>query len=627
MAGDGAKGAEGRSPATWEPAHRRAISDLILYVIFLVLFTLGTVRNLDNADAYWFGANIRGQLAGVEFLEKHAPTFGKNFEDIGTVQEVYQWMLGPMHAALFAPEATFDGNATAAQAAARRGMLLAHGKILGPVRISQYRRKRVTCSDVPSELNYTFSCYGGESKDAFGWFMDFDTSGCADDEPWYACTNRTPAAYAPHLPQVLYRPNYAGFNYGGQYGWNGHHINEDVAAARLQPLSGYRNSRHGRTYPYAGFAVLIHPNDGPAMAQRILRNLVLSNYVTEDTSALFVDFTVYNGMLDHVCAVRMAAEMPNAGGVLPTAEIEVVRLWEFHTTADKLFIVFVYVPVLLFYCYYMVREKVNFQTLGGRRYFSSFINCVQVANFIFYWTQLFCRFYLLTFLPDTFDPLGTKFIDFNRAVRFKNLAVSLQATNVFLNWFKLIQILSFSPTFGVMTATIARSAKGVAGFGMIFFIIFFGFAQSHSMVFGAKIEEFRTIGDTMFSLIRSLLGDFDFVALERADGTMGPVLFIVFVMLAVLVVLNMLIAIISDAYAECEEDNRGKEPVNVSRDTMLYLQHVLRLDAVTAVVAGRCCRRRGGGAQVAAQRAGGDAGAGGPEAGGVTPGGGVDGGG
>ena len=65
-----------------------------------------------------------------------------------------------------------------------------------------------------------------------------------------------------------------------------------------------------------------------------------------------------------------------------------------------------------------------------------------------------------------------------------------------------------------MADTLRRSAAGVGGFGVIFAIIFFGFAQAHAMVFGPHLEGFRTITASSFTLLRSLLGDFDFVALR-----------------------------------------------------------------------------------------------------------------
>jgi hypothetical protein len=62
----------------------------------------------------------------------------------------------------------------------------------------------------------------------------------------------------------------------------------------------------------------------------------------------------------------------------------------------------------------------------------------------------------------------------------------------------------------------------------------------------------------------ALLGDFDFRALQGAHGTMGPFFFITFIALAVFVVLNMLIAIISAAYEEAEEEVKQSKEVDLT---------------------------------------------------------------
>jgi hypothetical protein len=66
------------------------------------------------------------------------------------------------------------------------------------------------------------------------------------------------------------------------------------------------------------------------------------------------------------------------------------------------------------------------------------------------------------------------------------------------------------------------------------------------MIFQGRLHSFRTLSEAIFTLMRSLLGDFHFQELQFADNVMGPLLFVLFVVLAVFVVLNMLIAIISE---------------------------------------------------------------------------------
>jgi hypothetical protein len=91
------------------------------------------------------------------------------------------------------------------------------------------------------------------------------------------------------------------------------------------------------------------------------------------------------------------------------------------------------------------------------------------------------------------------------------------------------------------------------------------------MLFQGRLQEFSTIGDSCFTLMRSLLGDFDFERLQHANLYLGPILFIIFVVLAVFVILNMLIAIISDAYVEVEEDVRNRPHVDLFEDIKDFL--------------------------------------------------------
>ena len=164
------------------------------------------------------------------------------------------------------------------------------------------------------------------------------------------------------------------------------------------------------------------------------------------------------------------------------------------------------------------------------------------------------------------DPKSVEYFDLGPSIRFKGWAMCIQGINVFLNWFKLISILGYSSTFALVNGTIERSASRVGGFLLVFFVIFYGFSQTHCMVFQGRLEEFRTVGDSMYTLMRSLLGDFDFTTLQESNIYMGPVLFIFFVILAVFVVLNMLIAIISDAYMEVQQELENKPDVDLMED-------------------------------------------------------------
>lgn len=146
---------------------------------------------------------------------------------------------------------------------------------------------------------------------------------------------------------------------------------------------------------------------------------------------------------------------------------------------------------------------------------------------------------------------------------FAATAKSVRASNVFLNMFHFIGILKYAPQFHLMTDTLGRSFYGVAGFAFVFFVILSGFGMAYTIMFSSRINGFRTFGQSLFTLTLSLLGDFNFQELQASHGIMGPLLFMLFVGVAVFVVLNMLIAIISQAYDAANKDMMNRPKVHV----------------------------------------------------------------
>ena len=57
-----------------------------------------------------------------------------------------------------------------------------------------------------------------------------------------------------------------------------------------------------------------------------------------------------------------------------------------------------------------------------------------------------------------------------------------------------------------------------------------------------------------FSLFRTILGDFDFDALQQANRVLGPAFFILYVFFVFFILLNMFLAIINDTYSEVKCD-------------------------------------------------------------------------
>ena len=91
------------------------------------------------------------------------------------------------------------------------------------------------------------------------------------------------------------------------------------------------------------------------------------------------------------------------------------------------------------------------------------------------------------------------------------------------------------------------------------------------VTFGTKVFNYKTFSETSYTLILALLGDADLSELREANWYAGPIFFFLYVCIQVFVVLNMVIAIISDAYAEAEELLKKKRDYNLIGELYTYI--------------------------------------------------------
>jgi len=126
------------------------------------------------------------------------------------------------------------------------------------------------------------------------------------------------------------------------------------------------------------------------------------------------------------------------------------------------------------------------------------------------------------------------------------------------------------------------SAMGKARTDMISFIIvaavfMLAFATAFHLAFGIDRNEFRTMGHSMMTLLRFLVGDVDLKPLLMLNAALAVGLVSIFTFVVYLQIVNMVVAILTRAYASEPSDETAAQE----------LVATLRARALDAVVEGR----------------------------------------
>eukprot|EP00947_MAST-08B_sp_MAST-8B-sp1_P004321 g4321.t1 len=243
---------------------------------------------------------------------------------------------------------------------------------------------------------------------------------------------------------------------------------------------------------------------------------------------------------------------------------------------------------LLFFLYYTGLEIFRC-CKGCRRYMkgAGAETYVHVINIVCYYMQWGLKIWAWIQFPSGFDIDSDAYINYRSYAEIYRQSRYINAINSFLCWFKVVLYMSLVPSFALVVDTTARAAPQVGGFMLVFAMILFAFVSMMTMCFGTELDNYRDFLTACFTLVNALLGDMDFHELRLAHWFIGPILFILFVFVGVFITFNILIAIISDAYADTQDALKDADnDLNMGAEMVRYV----RISLYGMPVCGNCFR-------------------------------------
>jgi len=132
-------------------------------------------------------------------------------------------------------------------------------------------------------------------------------------------------------------------------------------------------------------------------------------------------------------------------------------------------------------------------------------------------------------------------------IKESNLLGAFYPVIIMLRLFKAFQA---QPRLATVAMTLYNSAGDLAHFGMVFLAAFFSFVFTAIALFGRELVEFAQFDRATMSLFRLLMGDFDYEAMQANDRAIAFCFMVTFQVTMFLIMLNMLVAIVMDVYAE-----------------------------------------------------------------------------
>lgn len=87
--------------------------------------------------------------------------------------------------------------------------------------------------------------------------------------------------------------------------------------------------------------------------------------------------------------------------------------------------------------------------------------------------------------------------EFDSLVYWQYMFDNTMALLAFLSWIKFFKYISFNKTMSQLSETLGRCAKDIFGFSVMFYVIFFAYAQLGYLLFGATTPDYSTFMTTV----------------------------------------------------------------------------------------------------------------------------------
>eukprot|EP01083_Nonionella_stella_P230214 814039_1 len=138
--------------------------------------------------------------------------------------------------------------------------------------------------------------------------------------------------------------------------------------------------------------------------------------------------------------------------------------------------------------------------------------------------------------------------------------IIMWSLSTMLLWLRLFTFMILSHSLGPMVQMILRMMKDIGTFFKIMLVLFLGFAMCLMYVLQGVHDDFASPFTSVLTLLRAILGDFDFGAFAGADDVNDSLLYygigvmLIYLVIGSLVFLNLLIAMMAKTFDTIQDD-------------------------------------------------------------------------
>lgn len=313
------------------------------------------------------------------------------------------------------------------------------------------------------------------------------------------------------------------------------------------------------TYKGGGYVYMFERNvDRTKQKLSELKNQI---WMDAHTRAIFLEFTVYNPNINLFGSMIMVIEFLHSGGAIPRLECKVFRLLS-YVGGLGVMVIIAEVIYTIFSLYFFIRciKKLKKEKM---KYFKGFWNKLEFALLCFCVSviAMYALKHILTTLAMNAlkDPDKADYVNFQSLALYDELYGFMCGFVVFLATVQFLKLLQFNKKMGMLGETVQYATKDLKVFSIAFLLYFWTFTATGFLLFSNSMISYSNVVGAAESMFAFTLGSFDFVAMQSAQPTLGPIFFFAFILVVYVGLMSIFLTIIADAFSTVKENMEGKQ--------------------------------------------------------------------
>ncbi|XP_019644234.1 PREDICTED: polycystic kidney disease protein 1-like 2 [Branchiostoma belcheri] len=488
---------EARLKKLEDKKRRSAIIEVWLFVIFVLVVTM-IAYNEKDPMAFHMNESVRNSLLHE--------TEELTFEEVADVESFWTWLQAGLLPTLY-QDSWYNGMVNPAR------VIMGNGKswLVGTAAMRQVRLEPGLPCNVPERMQ----TYGTRCVLSFS-LTDMDAA------------------------------NYS-------TGWQNSSISTDTRWEMLKPwvytfaslTDGFPTFGEHGTYTGGGYSTSLDPS---VRFSNLTQEQLLQDggWLDQNTRAVMVETTLYNPDANLFSVVTFLVEFTYYGNAFPSASISTLRLFQ---TSQILLIALKGVMVLFLFIF-VYREGKQL-VASPFEYLQDVWNWVELLVILAGFSTLAVYFQTQSVIDQVSEPGShTQFSVYRRAAGWVEVYTYVTAALICCVTLKLVRLIRFNKVVQVLFGTISTSFKPLTGFMMVVAIILMAYTQMGSLLFGANLQTYSSIGSSLASICLMTIGSFDTAELTEVSWIYGPIFFFLFQVTMQFFLMTMFMAILMDTYAD-----------------------------------------------------------------------------